>query len=368
MIPVNEPLIAKNALPYVTDCIKTGWISSSGKYIDLFEKKFANYLQIKYAVTTTSGTTALHLAFAALAIGKGDEVILPDLTIISCALAVIYVGAKPVFIDVDPQTNTINPDKIEEKITSKTKAILVVHLYGYSAAMEKIKKIAKKHSLLIIEDVAEAIGCEYKGKKLGTLSDIACFSFYANKLITTGEGGMVVTNNKHLYERCQSLKNLAHSTHRRFLHREIGFNYRMTNLQAALGVAQLENIKKFIKKKGWLVKQYTGGLSKIPYFILPKPPENTKYICWMYPIVLRKKSPVSKKKLQQYLKQNGIETREYFIPLHRQPILKKLKLVASDKYPVSDYLWRNGFYIPSGLAITKKQVDFVVQTFHHLFL
>lgn len=361
MIPVNETVISKNAQRYVTDCIKTGWISSFGKYIERFEQLFAQYLDVKYAVTTTSGTTAIHLALAALGIGTGDEVIVPDLTIISCAVAVIYTGARPVFVDVDPITGTIDHEKIEEKITSKTKAIMPVHLYSYSAEMDSIRKIAKKHGLFIIEDAAEALGTTYKGKKVGSLSDVGCFSFYGNKLITTGEGGMVVTNNKIIYEKMQILKNLAHSPQRRFVHNELGFNYRMTNLQAALGVAQLEEIEMYIAKKQWIYKQYHQGLNNNLFLKLPAIVRGMRYAGWMFTILLLKNAPINKQALLAKLKLLGIDTREYFIPMHQQPILNKLRLIGrQDKYPISDRLSDQGFYIPSGLSLTKKQITTVV--------
>lgn len=363
MIPVNEPVVSKNAKRYIMDCVNTGWVSSTGKYIELFEQLFAKYIGVRYAVTTTSGTTALHLAIAALDIGEGDEIIVPDLTIISCAFSPLYTGAKPVFVDVEPVTGTIDPRKIEAKITKKTKAIMPVHLYGYAANMDAIRKIAKKYRLLVIEDVAEALGCEYKGKKLGSLSDIGCFSFYANKLITTGEGGMVVTNSKTLYKKLQSLKNLAHSSRRRFLHKTLGFNYRMTNLQAALGVAQLEDIDRHIQKKKWIQTQYQKSLGSNPYLQLPVSFPWTTYVCWMFTILLSPKAPLSKNRLLLKLKKLNIDTREYFIPMHRQPILKELNLVdKNEKYPVSSRLSLQGFYIPSGLALTKKQIDTVAGT------
>lgn len=357
MIPVNKPLISSNAQKYINDCVKTGWVSSSGKYIELFEHEFAKYLGIKYAVTVTSGTAALHLALSALNISEGDEIIIPDLTIISCAFAAIYTGAIPVFVDVNPITGTLDTEKIEEKITKKTKAIMVVHLYGYPAEMDSIKRLAKKYKLIVIEDAAEALGCEYKGVKVGSLSDIGCFSFYANKLITTGEGGMIVTNNEITYKRLKSLKNLAHSNTRRFVHNMIGFNYRMTNLQAALGLAELENIENHIKKKDWIFDQYQKGLSNNRLIQIPVNISNIRYICWMFTIMLSKNSKLSKKKLQEKLFRLGVDTREYFIPMHQQPILKELKLVdKKTSYPISSALSARGFYIPSGLALTKTQI------------
>lgn len=373
MIPVNEPLIAKNAQKYVLDCIKTGWISSAGQYITKFEEQFAKFIGTKYAVTTTSGTTALQLALASLGIGKNDEVIIPDLTIISCVLAVLYLGAKPVFVDVDSQTGNIDPTKIEAKISKKTRAIMVVHLYGHPANMAPIITLAKKYHLWIIEDAAEAHGAQVKVKsqksevksreksewrKVGSIGDIGCFSFYGNKIITSGEGGMLVTNNKKIYEKAKSLKDLAHSKKRRFLHYQIGYNFRMTNLQAALGLAQLEQVDKYIAKKRWMAQEYHKQLKDIPFLELPSEGPWVKNVYWMYALKVKKNSPISKTQLRKRLFDMGVDTRDFFIPMHQQPILKSLGL-ASGHYPVSTDLSARGFYLPSGLAITQDQIKTV---------
>lgn len=359
MIPVNEPLIAKNAQKYVLDCIKTGWIAQ-GEYINKFEQSFARFLGVRNAVSTTNGTAALHLAMAVLEIGRGDEVIIPDLTIISCALVVLYTGATPVLADVEKDSGNIDPNKIEEKITNKTRAIMVVHLYGHPADMDPILYIAKKHRLMVIEDAAEAHGAEYKGKKVGGIGDIGCFSFYSNKIVTTGEGGMVVTNNKKLYENANLLKDLAHSPKRRFFHEKIGFNYRMTNMQSALGLAQLEEINKFIQKKRRMASLYSKGLSTIPGIDLPKEYPWAKSVYWMYTVKVTKGGRIRKNKLRQRLKSLGIDTRDFFYPLHQQPVLKRIGLFKNEKYPVSQDLSDRGFYLPSGLAISEKQIAEVI--------
>ena len=362
MIPVNEPLIAKNAQKYVLNCIKTGWVSSAGEYIGKFEKNFADFLGVKYATTTTNGTAALHLAIAAFGIGKGDEVILPNLTIISCALAVVYTGATPVLVDGVEDSGNIDPTKIEEKITKRTKAIMVVHLYGHPADMDPILSLAKKYKLAVIEDAAEAHGAEYKGKKVGYIGDVGCFSFYANKIVTTGEGGMVVTNNEKLYEKVKLLKDLAHSSKRRFLHEEIGFNYRMTNLQAALGLAQLEEIETYIQKKRWMAKLYTNGLKHIPNIELPGEQSWAKSVYWMYTLKVKKQSPITKDKLRKKLTNLRVDTRDFFYPLHQQPALRRLGLLGKERYPVSTDLSERGFYIPSGLALTEEQISRVIES------
>ncbi len=369
MISVNEPLIAKNAKKYVLDCIESGWVSSAGEYIGKFEKNFADFLGVKYATTTTNGTASLHLAICALGIKKGDEVIIPDLTIISCALAVIYTGATPVLVDVEKETGNIDPSKIEEKITKRTKAIMVVHLYGHPVDMDPILSLAKKYKLAVIEDAAEAHGAEYKNRKVGSIGDVGCFSFYGNKIITTGEGGMVVTNNKKLYERAKLLKDLAHSRKRRFFHEEIGFNYRMTNLQAALGLAQLEEVEKYIQKKRRMASLYGKGLSKVSFIELPKeypwlksvyPAPERCGVYWMYALKIKKNSPITKDKVRQNLLKLGVDTRDFFYPLHRQPALRALGLFKDERYPVSQDLSERGFYIPSGLALTAKQIKTVI--------
>ncbi len=379
MIPVNEPVISKNAKKYVLDCLDSGWISSSGKYVEKFENEFAKFIGIKYAASCSSGTSALHLAVASLGIKKGDEVIIPDLTIISTALAVVYTGATPVLVDVDLNTGNIDPGKIEEKISKKTKAIIVVHLYGHPADMGLILDLAQKYNLWVIEDAAEAHGAEVRvegrgyrveseskkeageWKKVGSIGDIGCFSFYGNKIITTGEGGMVVTDNKKIYEKLKSLRDLAHIKGKRFLHSQIGFSYRLTNMQAALGLAQLEEVDEFINKKFWIANEYHKRLRNIPNVQLPYTSRNVKNVYWMFTLKIQN-SNVKTQNLLGSLKKKGIETREFFIPMHKQPALLKLGLFLGEKYPVSEDLSKRGFYIPSGLAITKDQIQTVANS------
>ena len=357
MIAVNEPIIAKNAIEYVTDCLKTGWVSSAGKYISLFEEKFAQFLGVKYATTTTSGTTALQLAFLSLGIGVGDEVILPTLTMIACPYSIIYTGAKPVVVDSENDTGNIDVDLIEAKITKRTKAIMVVHLYGHPVDMDKVIRVAKKHNLYVVEDAAEAHGATYKGQKVGSLGDVGCFSFYGNKIVTTGEGGMVVTNNKDIIDRGKQLKDLAHSPSRRFLHEEIGYNFRMTNMQAALGLAQLEKIDKFLETKKEMAYLYNKSLSGIKGLTLPVEKEYAKNVYWMYSIMVEKEFGLTRDELMLRLKEKGVDTRSYFIPVHKQPALTKRGLFVNEVYPVAEELSEKGLYLPSGLAITNKQIE-----------
>jgi perosamine synthetase len=353
MIPVNQPDLSPKAREYVLDAVTSGWVSSAGPYIKKFEDAYAQWLGVKHAVTVTNGTAALHLALAALGIGPGDEVIIPDLTIISCALAVLYCGATPVLVDVDPVTFTMDPALLEGAITKCTKAIMPVHLYGHPADMDPIMAIAKKHKLWVVEDAAEAHGARYKGRLVGSIGDIGSFSFYANKVITTGEGGMVVTNNAKIDKRLRLLKDLAHSPGKRFYHECIGYNYRMTNVSAALGLAQLESVREYIAKKKWMAKTYATYLAGVPYLTLPPQRPWAENIYWMYAVTLTEDAPITKDALRKKLLRNGVDTRDFFYPLHHQPILRKF---SRGRYPVSVGASKRGLYLPSGLAITKQQI------------
>lgn len=364
IVPVNQPLIAKNSLKYVKECIKSGWISSQGKFISSFEKSFAEFLGVKFATTTTNGTAALHLALTSLNIGPGDEVIMPDLTIISCPFAVLYTGAKPVLVDVDKQTGNIDVSKIESKITKKTKAIMVVHLYGNPVDLDPILKIAKKHKIFVIEDAAEAHGATYKGRKVGSIGDVGCFSFYANKIVTTGEGGMITTNNEKIFKKAVLLKDLAHSTNKRFFHHHVGFNYRMTNMQAALGLAQLEEVDKYIKKKRWMADLYNKLLKDQKNLELPIEQDFAKGVFWMYAVKVKGK--IKRDFLRKKLLDFGVDTRTFFYPLHKQPVLKGKISLNDERFPVSNALSAKGFYLPSGLAITKSQIYFVSETINKI--
>lgn len=363
-IPVNEPLISSQSKKYVLDCLQSGWISAAGSYVHKFEQQFAEYLGTKHAVSVTNGTAALHLACAALDIGPGDEVIMPDLTIISCAFAVTYLGATPVFVDVDAETGNIDPSLIEAKISPRTKAIMVVHLYGHPVQMDKVKKIAQKYQLPIIEDAAEAHGAEYQGQKVGSIGEIGCFSFYANKIVTTGEGGMVVTNSDQIHQKLLLLKDLAHSPQRRFYHEAVGFNYRMTALQAALGLGELENIDKYVQKKRQMAQLYHQLLKNNRLLELPTETKEVFSVYWMYAVRMKKDAPISRDELMMKLEQAGIQTRPFFFPLHAQPVLKTFH--TKSKYPISEDLSARGFYLPSGLALTAKQIQRVAEVLNNI--
>ena len=360
-IPVNEPVLSEESKKNVNDALETGWISSAGKYVSEFEAGFAEFLGVKYAVTVSNGTAALHLAILSLGIGKGDEVIVPAFTMAATWLAVIHTGAKPVFVDCEPDTYNIDPSLIESKITKKTKAIIPVHIYGHPAEMDSILKIARKHQLFVIEDAAEAHGAEYKGKKCGSLGDINCFSFYANKIITTGEGGMVVTNDEHLAKEARKLKDLYHSDQKRFIHEKIGYNYRLTNMQAALGCGELKHIDQYVAKKQHLAGLYSRLLKDIPGIRLPTTRPSVKNVFWMYSILIdERKLFLTRDDLKAKLKERNIDTRDFFYSPSDQPVLEPY-LSIEDRFPVTDFISRRGLYLPSGLAITDQQIKAVVK-------
>lgn len=357
MIPVNEPLLNKNTLKYVNECIKTNWISSEGKFIKEFEDKWSEYCGMHYGIAVSSGTAALEIAMECLGLEPGGEVIIPAFTIISCAIAVLKAGAKPVLVDCDPETWCMDVNQIQEKISSKTRAIMPVHIYGHPVDMDPILKLAKKHDLFVIEDAAEAHGAKYKNKIVGGLGDLSCYSFYANKIITTGEGGMVLAKRKEHAEELRSLKNLCFLKERRFFHKRLGHNYRMTNVQAAIGLSQVEDIENLLNKKRWIGKSYNERLKKYSQLILPVEKEWANNVYWMYGIVLADDVKYNAKELERRLKGNGVDTRPFFIGMHEQPVLKEMGLFKGERYPVSEKISRKGLYLPSGLALSESQID-----------
>ncbi len=360
-IPVNEPLLDGNEKKYLCQCIDTGWISSEGPFVKEFEQKMSAIVNRKYGIAVSSGTAALEVAVQALGIGVGDEVIMPTFTIISCAMAVTKVGAVPVLVDSDIHTWNMNIGEIESKITSKTKAIMIVHIYGLPVEANKVLELAKEYNLKVIEDAAEMHGQTCNGDPCGSFGDISTFSFYSNKHITTGEGGMVVTDNEELAERCRLLRNLCFRKDIRYIHDEISDNYRLTNLQAAVGLAQLERLEEFIKKKRQMGRYYTERLKDVKGLILPI--ERMKYsdnIYWVYGIVLDKEIKADNKAVQSFLAQEEIGARTFFWCMHEQPVYRKKGLFGNKSYPNAEYLARKGFYIPSGLALTEMQMDKVI--------
>ena len=359
-IPVNEPLLSGNEKKYLAECIETGWISSEGKFVKKFEQDFAKKVNRNYGIAVSSGTAALDIAVKALGINEGDEVIMPTFTIISCVNQIIRSGAKPVFVDSDPETWNMDISQIEAKITKRTKAIMIVHIYGLPVDIEPILKLAQKYNLKIIEDASEMIGQTYKNKQCGSFGDISTFSFYPNKHITTGEGGMIVTNDDELAEKCKSLRNLCFQAQKRFVHEDLGWNYRMTNLQAAVGLAQLETLDKHIKRKREIGNLYNELLTDIEEIQLPlKRTEYAENIYWVYGIVL--KNNLKAEQIMKMLAAEGIGSRPFFYPLHLQPVFTKKGMFVNEKYPVAENLAEKGFYIPSGLGITNEQINTVAK-------
>lgn len=361
-IPVNEPLLDGNEKKYLCECIDTGWISSEGPFVKEFEEKMSSTVGRKYGIAVSNGTAALEVAMQAIGVGEGDEIIMPAFTIISCAMAVTKLGAVPVLIDSDIHTWNMNVSEIERKITSRTKAILVVHLYGLPVEMDKVLELAGKYHLKIVEDAAEMHGQTYKGKPCGSFGDLSTFSFYPNKHVTTGEGGMVVTDDEELAERCRMLRNLCFRKDIRYVHDEISDNYRFTNLQAAVGLAQLERLDEFVEKKRRMGRFYTERLRGIKGIRLPVP--KTEYadnIYWVFGIVLDESIDISGREMTKLLAREGIGTRTFFWCMHEQPVYRKQGLFAGEKYKNAEYLARKGFYIPSGLALTKEQMEAVVR-------
>ena len=357
MIPVNEPLLDGNEKKYLLECIETGWISSEGPFIKKFEEKFAARVDRQQAIAVSNGSVAIDAAIVALGIGVGDEVILPTFTIISCAAAIVRAGATPVVVDADALTWNMDVTQIEALITPRTKAIMVVHIYGLPVDMDAVMAIAQKHGLFVIEDAAEMHGQTYKGKPCGSFGDISTFSFYPNKHITTGEGGMIVTNDAALADRCCSLRNLCFQPQQRFVHEELGWNLRMTNLQAALGVAQLERLDEFVDRKRHMGQRYTELLADIPGIQLPI--AHTEYannIYWVYAIVLGDAIPFDATEVMKRLAAHQIGTRPFFWGMHEQPVFRKMGMFERITCPVAEKIARRGFYIPSGMALTDEQI------------
>ena len=366
-IPVNEPLLNGNEKKYLCECIDTGWISSEGPFVKEFEQKMSAAVNRRYGIAVSNGTAALEVAVQALGIGEDDEVIMPSFTIISCAAAVTKLGAVPVLVDSDIHTWNMKVDEIETKITPKTKAIMIVHLYGLPVEVDKVLALAKRYNLKVIEDAAEMHGQTYRGRPCGSFGDISTFSFYPNKHITTGEGGMVVMDDEKLAERCRMLRNLCFRKDIRYVHDEISDNYRFTNLQAAVGLAQLERLDEFVGRKRAMGRYYTDQLRDIDGLILPI--EKTDYadnIYWVYGIVLDKQIEADNKVVQKLLAEEGIGSRTFFWCMHEQPVYRRQGLFKEESYPNAEYLARKGFYIPSGLALTAEQVERVAAGVHRV--
>jgi perosamine synthetase len=355
-IPISQPSITQKEIIYVTDAIKSGWVSSLGEYINTFETQFAEYCGTKYAISTSNGTTALHLILAALNISNNDEVIIPDLTFVATANAIRYTGAVPVIVDVEKDTLCIDPEAIKSAITVKTKAIMPVHLYGHPANMIKINEIAKKNGLIVIEDAAEAHGAEINGKKVGSFGLAAAFSFYGNKIITSGEGGMITTDDEVLSNRCRFLRDHAMSKAKRYWHTDIGFNYRMTNLQAALGAAQLERINELKEKKNLIFKWYCDFLSDLNKVNLNHTAEWAKNAYWMICLEINDFDEKKRDHFMEQLKESGIDSRPFFYPISDMPF----NYLANT--PVAHSKSKIGLNLPNFFDLQRNQVEYICST------
>ncbi|MEN9406328.1 MAG: hypothetical protein RLZ12_612 [Bacillota bacterium] len=356
--PVAKPVLAGNEKKYILECIETNWVSSIGRFLDLFEASFASYCGTRYAIACSSGTTALHLALCAAGVQPGDEVLVPTLTFIATANAVTYCGAKPVFIDCDPRFWTMDSTLLEAKINSKTKAIVPVHLYGHPVDMLAVQEIADKYNLFVIEDAAEALGAEYKGRKTGSLGDAAIFSFFGNKTITTGEGGMLTTNNSQLAEQARLLRGQGLGTERRYWHEVIGFNYRMTNLQAALGIAQMERIEWYVEERIRVAKLYLERLVAVQdYLILPQEADWAKHVYWMFGVLIKGATEKKRDRIMQTLAERGVETRPFFYPMHMLPPYQKLEV--KDQFPIAAKIAAQGISLPTYANLTEADIDYI---------
>jgi len=363
-IPVANPDIGKEEEELVLEAIRNGWISSQAPYVRQFEEEFARWLGVKHAIAVSNGTVALHLALLALSVGPGDEVIVPDLTFASPANMVILTGARPVFVDVTREYWCIDPTDIKRRLTKRVKAMIVVHLYGHPAYMDEIIEIARENNIYVIEDCAEAHGAEYRGKKVGTFGDIAIFSFYANKIITTGEGGMIVTNNDELVDRIRLMRD--HGMRPRYWHIVLGFNYRMTGLQAAVGIAQLRKIDRLLERKRRIAKIYEEALGNVPGIELHPKMVWARPSYWLYSILVdEKKYGLSRDRLMIELEKQGIETRRFFYPLHVMPAFSKYS--DEKQYPVSTYLSQHGLNLPSGPRISDDDIEYVAKIIKELY-
>lgn len=373
MIPVNEVRLGDQELKYVSECVRTGWVSSAGKFIEEFEEGWAKYCGRRHGIAVSNGTVALQLAVTSLGLEPGDEVILPTFTIISCAQAVVYNGGIPVLVDSDPRTWCMDVEQVKNKITPRTRAIMPVHIYGHPVDMDPLLELAQKHGLAIIEDAAEAHGAEYLSgrhgshptwRSCGSFGNLSCFSFYANKLITTGEGGMVLTDDPQLADKARSLRNLCFQPERRFYHEELGYNFRLTNLQAALGLAQLERMDEIVARKRWIGQSYTTRLRDIQGLHLPAEEPWAHNVYWMYGVVLSDNIGMDASMFAQRLREHDIDTRPFFLGMHEQPVFQHRGLFLNERYPIAERIARQGLYLPSGLALTEGQLMQVCEAVH----
>jgi perosamine synthetase len=349
-------VLDERALAYIREAVQSGWISSEGSFITKFERGWADYCEVSHGIAVSNGTAALEIAMAALALRCESEVILPSFTIISCVATILRAGCRPVSVDCEPDTWCLDVAQVESKITNRTRAVMPVHIYGHMAEMNRLLKLARKYELAIIEDAAEAHGAEYRGRRAGGIGTMGCFSFYANKIVTTGEGGMVVTDNSKLAERMRSLRNLCFREDRRLMHTELGYNFRLSNVQAAIGLAQIEAIEDHLIRKRRIAALYDQHLPKIAGLRLPVERPGVRNAYWMYGIVLDDSIPFDAAALAVRLKMQGVDTRPFFLGMHEQPALRERNLFAGESYPVAERLARRGLYLPTGPRLTEQQI------------
>jgi perosamine synthetase len=368
LIPVNQVLLDGNEKKYLNQCIESGWISSEGPFVLQFEEQFAARMGRKHGIAVSNGSVALDLAVSAFGLGPGDEVIMPTFTIISCAAAVLRAGARPVLVDSDPMTWNMQAEQVRARLTSRTKAIMLVHIFGLPVDADPIRSVAAERGIPILEDAAEMHGQTYKGRPCGGLGEISTFSFYSNKHVTTGEGGMILTDDERLAEKCRSFRNLCFQRKKRFVHEDLGWNFRMSNLQAALGVAQLERLDEFVSRKRRMGKLYTGLLADVPGLQLPLASvDYAENIYWVYGLLLEERVAFDAEEAMRRLRALGVETRPFFWPMHEQPVFQRQRLFTGERYPVSERLARRGFYLPSGLGISEAQIAQVAASVRSVF-
>ena len=361
MIPVFAPWLSDTVRRYVLDCVDSGWISSLGEYVGRFEREFAGFCEARHAVATSNGTTALHLALATLGIGPGDEVLVPDLTFVATANVVRYTGATPVLVDADPATWTLDPADARRKVTPRTRAIIPVHIYGHPADLDPLLALARERGLEVVEDAAEAHGARYKGRRVGAIGRIGAFSFYGNKIVTTGEGGMVVTSEAALAERAAFLRDHAMDPKRRYYHPEIGFNYRMTNIQAAIGCAQLEQVEAILDRRKVIAATYEAGLAGLPGVTRPPAQPWAENVYWMYSVLVEPAFGLSRDAVREGLRARGVDSRPFFVPLHELPPHR-----TDGAFPVATDLSRRGINLPSGTGLTTAEIETVCRALREL--
>jgi perosamine synthetase len=357
VIPVNEPLLTEADYASVMDALRSGWISGAGPHVEAFESRWAAYCGRKHGIALANGSVALQVAVALLDLQPGDEVIMPTFTIISCAVPVVLAGATPVLVDAEPQTWTMNVDQVESRITPRTRALMPVHIYGHPANMDPLLDLAERYNLAMVEDAAEAHGAEYRGRRAGGFGTSSTFSFYANKLITTGEGGMLLVDDDGLADRARRQRNLGFQPGRRFLHNELGFNFRLTNLQAALGLTQVERMGEIVERKRRLGQAYTERLSEMAGIELQVQQPWAKSVYWMFGLVVGEETGLDAAEFGRRLAERGVETRPFFLGMHQQPVLRERGLFAGESYPVAERIARQGLYLPSGLGLEESQID-----------